>query len=163
MPSETAVSVDAGSRAAGSSTAESPSDASSPSSRAGKWGDLTRLFKFAFVGGFNTVVTYVLYLVLLELGLHFNLALALEYVFGIVLGYVLNRVWTFSDRKTGTRAFHKYVVTYLAVFAINFALLNAIVRLGMGPGPAQAIALMAATLASYVLQKNWVFRDEAHA
>ena len=37
------------------------------------------LFKFAFVGGLNTVITYVVYLVLLEIGLHYNLALTIDY------------------------------------------------------------------------------------
>ena len=120
--------------------------------------DIGRLVRFGLAGGVTTLVTYGIYVVLLGFGVHFNAALALEYGVGILLGFGLNRIFTFGDRRDLERPFVRYVATYVAVFGLNLVLLNALVLTGLHPVPAQALALGLATLASYVLQRNWVFR-----
>jgi len=120
---------------------------------------LARLIKFSLAGGINTVVTYAFYAGLIWLGVHFNPALAGEYIVGIVLGFLLNRIWTFSDRRHLDHPFRKYLATYALVFLVNLVLLNALVWAGLHPLPGQAVALGLATLASYLLQKNWVFKS----
>ncbi len=121
--------------------------------------DLPRLIRFGPVGGVNTVVTYGVYVWIILLGVHYNTALACEYVVGIVLGYLLNRIWTFSDRVHLEHPFKKYIATYAGVFLINLVFLNALVWLSIHPLPAQVVALGLATLASYLLQRNWVFKS----
>ena len=43
--------------------------------------------KFLVAGGINTVVTYVVYVLLVRLGWHYTLALLTEYTIGIIAGY----------------------------------------------------------------------------
>lgn len=121
--------------------------------------DLSRLIRFGLVGGVNTVVTYGVYAGIILLGVHYNSALACEYVVGIILGYFLNRIWTFSDRVHLEHPFKKYLATYAGVFLINLVFLNALVWLSFHPLPGQVVALGLATLASYMLQRNWVFKS----
>ena len=126
-----------------------------PSDRA----ETKRLVRFVLVGGFNTLVTYGVFLLLLWAGLHRQLALAGDYATGIAIGYLLNRVWTFGDRDHKTGSFVKYVATYIVfVYAANVVLLEAIVATGLHPAPAQAIAQATVTILSYLAQKHWVFR-----
>jgi putative flippase GtrA len=124
--------------------------------------ELKRLFVFSATGTLNTAVCYALFAVLVQAGCHYNLALAADYALGIVLGFVLHRLSTFADRKHLHRAFGKYLVALVAMFLVNLALLDLLVALDMlGPLAAQLVAMCAATLASYALQKDWVFRVSA--
>src|SRR3989337_3341179 len=52
--------------------------------------------KFLVAGGINTVVTYMVYVLLVYLGWHYTLALLTEYTGGIIAGYHMNRYWTFT-------------------------------------------------------------------
>jgi putative flippase GtrA len=123
-----------------------------------------RLFVFGAAGTLNTAVCYALFAGLVQVGCHYNLALAADYAFGIVLGYLLHRMSTFADRKDVRQAFGKYTVALVATFLANLALLNLLVALRLlGPLAAQLVAMSVATLASYGLQKQWVFRASKQA
>ncbi len=123
--------------------------------------EIRRLVIFTVVGTINTVACYALFALLVHTcAWHYHPALAADYGFGIVLGYVLHRGSTFADRTHLRRAFSKYTVTLVATFAANFVLLDAIVRSAMlEPLAAQAVAMLAVTLGSYLVQKHWVFRS----
>jgi putative flippase GtrA len=113
--------------------------------------------KFVLVGGFKTVSAYGVYLLLLWCGLHYNLALVGDYIFGILVGYGLNRSWTFADQGRAQGAFLKYVSANVLAFVINALALNLAVGFGMGPAIGQIPSLAIATIASYLLQRHYVF------
>jgi putative flippase GtrA len=115
--------------------------------------------KFILAGTLNTALNYSLYVMLVYIGVYYNLALAIEYGVGIVTGYLLNRFWTFSSHGQPKRGFLKYCATYVSVFALNFLLLNLlVVGTSLGPVLGQLLALGFAASASYLLQNHWVFR-----
>ena len=114
--------------------------------------------RFTFVGLFNTVLTYCFYLLLLKLGFHYQIALSADYLLGIVIGYSLNRYWTFKVKDEIKVQFFKYLLTYILTFLLNAFLLFILVEGGyLGPELGQFSILLFITLISYVLQKNWVF------
>jgi putative flippase GtrA len=119
-----------------------------------------RLALFVIVGTVNTAICYALFALLVHaFGWHYNLALVADYAFGTLLGYVLHRLSTFADRKPLRRAFRKYTLALVVAFIVNLLLLDALVaHAWLNPLVAQALAMSVATLASYVLQKHWVFR-----
>jgi putative flippase GtrA len=123
--------------------------------------ELRRFVVYGVVGALNTAICYLLFAALVDwCGWHHHLALAVDYAFGIVLGFALHRSATFADRRQLKRAFQKYAITLVLTFAANFALLDAIIRaelLGILAG--QAVAMTIATLASYGVQQQWVFRS----
>jgi len=115
--------------------------------------------KFLVAGGINTVVTYVAYVLLIRLGLHYTLALLTEYTVGIIIGYHMNRHWTFAGHGRPVRSSLKYCVTYGFIFCLNIALLGLIVELGvLGPIVGQLGVLGTITAISYLMQNFWVFR-----
>jgi putative flippase GtrA len=116
-----------------------------------------KFVKFLLVGGFKTVSAYGVYLLLLWGGLHYNLALVGDYVFGILLGYRLNRSWTFADQGRTQGAFPRYVSANVLAFLINALALNLAVEVGMDPAIGQIPSLAIATIASYLLQRHYVF------
>lgn len=117
-----------------------------------------KIAKFILVGVFKTACGYGLYLLLLWIGLRYDLALASEYVFVVSVGYVVNRSWTFSNQGRSRAALLKYVLAYVLVFVLNYLALKLAVGAGIGPAVGQIPCLVLATVASYLLQRYWVFR-----
>lgn len=120
---------------------------------------MRQFFYFVIVGGINTVVMYGLYCFFLYLGFHYQLALLLEYAFGTVLGYTLNRRWTFGEQGKTPAGFTRYLTTYLGIYFCNVMLLATVVEMGwMTPMLGQIIILAVISLVNFLLQKFWVFR-----
>lgn len=117
--------------------------------------------RFLVAGTANTAVNYSLFVLLVYLGVHYNIALVIEYICGVCLGYILNRYWTFSSTTSNRKDFPKYVALYMASFLLNAVILNALVLLDIvGPIIGQLIGLCVATLFSFQLQNNWVFSGD---
>jgi putative flippase GtrA len=130
--------------------------------RLAKAREIRRLIVFTTVGASNTAICYALYAGLVHwLAWHHNAALLADYGFGAILGFVGHRLATFADRKQLRRAPSKYLAMLGATLAVNMALLDGLVasRL-LGPLWAQAVAMSAVTMLSYLLQTHWVFRSE---
>jgi len=117
------------------------------------------VLRFLLAGGFNTGLMYSFYVLLLWLGVSYPVALSIEYIVGIPFSYLLQRYWTFMPQGQLQLSFLKYVLTYIAVFAVNAVLLVAIVETGMlGPVLGQFLALAVVVVGSYGAQKLWVFK-----
>jgi putative flippase GtrA len=120
------------------------------------------IVRFAIVGGFNTALTYAVYLFFLQVGFHYQLALLCEYSVGICIGYTLNRHWTFvagqQQQNKAATSFLRYATTYAGVYLGNAILLSTLVETGwLSPAIAQIVSLVIISLASFVIQKYWVF------
>ena len=82
--------------------------------------------KFLISGALNTSVSYALYLLLIITGITYELSLGGAYILGILLGFKLNRRWTFSVRANRVQ-FCKYLFTMLLVFLSNLIILKLLV------------------------------------
>jgi len=125
-------------------------------------------YKFLIAGGINSAVTFALYALLIHQGVNYNLALTVTYALGIVLGFFINRLWTFTHNDNLAQAkktkptsimFIQYLVVYLMLFSVNFLLLNLLVKVfNFNPIFGQFFAVVASTICSYFLQRSWVFK-----
>ena len=121
-----------------------------------------KIAKFVFVGSFKTLFCYLLYVLLVKCGLHYNLALALDYFIGIIIGYILNRDWTFAGHGIPRLRFIKYLITYIGAFLLNVILLTFLVEFDwLGPIIGQIVVLGIVTVISFILQNYWVFRSHS--
>ena len=122
--------------------------------------EIRRLIVFGIVGTLNTGTCYACFAALVVLlDWHYNAALVVDYLVGTLLGYALHRLTTFGDRKRLQQPLRKYTATVGMAFLLNFAMLDGIMAADLlDPLAAQAVAMTLATLASYLLQKHWVFR-----
>ena len=127
--------------------------------------ELRRLAKFVVAGALNTCVCYALFAALIHLARwHHDAALAADYAAGIAVGFVLQRSMTFGRGGAFLGTLGRYAATYLAVFVANLLALDLLVRvLRVDPLVAQAACLAVMTVASYVLQKRWVFAVRARS
>lgn len=98
--------------------------------------------KFIFSGGLNTLVTYVVYLILLNI-FSYKLSFTISYILGIVLSYALNRYWVFKTTGTIKRIIlfpGIYLIQYLFGLLVAFVWVE-IVGLGEKTAPLASIAL----------------------
>ena len=116
-----------------------------------------KITRFFVVGASNTLLTYLLYVVLIMLGVDYKLSLFINYLFGILFGYLLNRYWTFSGNKHRL-SFIKYIVLYIVVFILNILfLILSVDFLLLDPIYSQFFIVLIISLVSFVVQSNWVF------
>lgn len=116
--------------------------------------------KFLLAGGINTIVFYIVYVLLIRLGWHYTLALLTEYAGGIVAGYYMNRYWTFVSHGRPEHGSIKYCVAYGIVFCLNLFFLGLIVELRiLGPIPGQIVVIGIVSAISFLLQNFWVFHS----
>lgn len=81
----------------------------------------SRFVRFLLSGGLNTVVTYGIYLVLLQ-WLSYRMSYTLAYVFGIALAYQLNRTFVFCSHR-GARTLFSFPLVYLAQYLLGLFVL----------------------------------------
>lgn len=115
--------------------------------------------RFLLVGVGNTVVSFVVYRLLLALETPYVLAAALGFSVGAVNGYILNRRWTFGARDSA-RAQLLYVAVQAAGAASTSLLVLLFVRVaGMGKVGAYLAAIPPVTVCMFVANRRWTFAD----
>ena len=118
-----------------------------------------QLARFLVVGLSNTLVSFVVYRVLIAVGLWYVVAAPIAFAVGALNGYIFNRRWTFSARDT-TRARILYVVVAAAGAASSSLLVLLFVR-GAGTGKvlAYALAIPPVTLGMFAANRVWTFAE----
>jgi putative flippase GtrA len=125
-------------------------------SRRGNW---FQLFKFGLVGATGYVVNLAVYAFLLERAIDFRAAAVASFLVAVVNNYTLNRQWTFRDARghVGYQGLRFFVVS-TTVLAANVVALSALVALGVGKLPAQAVAIVLVMPLNFVGNKLWTFK-----
>jgi putative flippase GtrA len=114
--------------------------------------------KFLLVGGFNTLLTYILYLIAI-LFVPYQVAYVLSYCFGLLLVSILNVKFVYGQ-PISFKNIMKTIFVYLIQFAIGFILITACVGyLGIDKRIAPLIIIIFSIPVTFfankfVLQKN---------
>ena len=124
-----------------------------------------RLLRFGIVGVLNTGVDVALYAVLaLGLGWHPVLANTASYAAGTVCSFVINRAWTFADRRGGAaagRQFLRFLGVNLATLAIGNLAIALLLAFGAGPMAAKGVSVLLCFAINYALTRRFVFNAAA--
>lgn len=122
------------------------------------WGRLwaNRFLRFLLVGGVNTVFGYSVFTVCFLLSGRHDLAL----IFSVCIGVIFNffAIGGVVFRTLPKERFLLFCINYAAAFAVNYAMLGALVAAGLWAPLAQAICLPVFVLVSYALNARFVFR-----
>lgn len=76
--------------------------------------------KFSFVGLISTAINYGSFYVLYWFGIHYLLASIIGYCAGVLVGYALNRTWTFAGK--GAKAIGREFIFYWIVYLVSLLL-----------------------------------------
>jgi putative flippase GtrA len=116
-------------------------------------------WRYLVVGAGNTLVgLLVIYLGMYAMELGDVAANALGYAVGIVLGFVLNRSWTFGHRGSMLPALGRFLLVLAIAYAANLAVVVFIAdHLHGNRYVAQAIGIIPYTLIGYIGSRFFAF------
>lgn len=116
--------------------------------------------KFSIVGAIGIVVNEGLLILIRSTGVYFLTAGAVAIEVSILSNFVLNDLWTFRDRRTGSAAVRlvKFNVLMIVGLVLNLAVLYAGVDyLGMIPEVANLVGIAAAFFLRYALSVKYAW------
>ncbi len=108
-----------------------------------------RIFRFLGAGVVNTLFGYAVFSVLVWTGAHPQMALAVQFVVGVLWNFQVHGRYVFYVQGYGRLPY--YAISYVVIYAFNAALLWGLLHLRLDAYLAQAIALGPTVVLSYVL------------
>lgn len=124
---------------------------------------IIQFLKFNLVGITNTFLATLVYVIVAYGSGSYTLGLISDYAFGIVFGFVANKIFTFDkkDEPVTLKQVATYVVVYGVVFAINYALLRvAVETYGLDQYLAQFAIFALIVVPIFFVQKKYIFADK---
>ena len=124
---------------------------------------LNRFIKFLIVGGTCTIINYAIFFVLLNyFGVQYLLSSAIGYTSGLVIGYFINKFWTYQVEKNSQEKFmFKYLLVYSASLAGSTVFLKILVDLlNFNPTLANIFAIGLSTITNFVGTNFLVFKTK---
>jgi len=122
---------------------------------------LVQFVKFGIVGISNTLITFAVYTLLLEVfGVWYLAASAIGFLVGATNGFLLNRRWTFADHVGDSLTPVRWGIVQTAGLGMNLGLLYLLVHdAGIDELIAQALATVAVTVSTFLVNRAWTFRN----
>lgn len=122
---------------------------------------LVQFVKFGIVGISNTLITFIVYTVLLKVfGVWYIAASAIGFIVGATNGFLLNRRWTFADHVGDAYTPVRWAIVQSGGLGLNLGLLYLLVHDGgVDELIAQAIATVAVTISTFLVNRAWTFRN----
>jgi putative flippase GtrA len=121
---------------------------------------LIQFVKFGIVGVSNTLLTLVVYTVLLKVfGVWYLAASAIGFVVGAINGFLLNRRWTFREHVGDALTPVRWGVVQTCGLGIDELLLYVFVHdAGLDKLVAQVCATAVVTVTTFFVNRAWTFR-----
>ena len=120
---------------------------------------IIQFFKFIFVGLINSSFNYLLfYVCLIHLNFHYIVSGTLGFILGALIGYQLNRSWSFNSKINYKKGLRTYLFIQLFCLLIhNITLISVIEYLQIKDVFSQLAGIIVTTLINFYLIKKFVF------
>ena len=112
--------------------------------------------RFLVVGGFNTMLCYAVYALLVSAGLRFWVANLIALLFGISVSFFTQGRIVFGNRNP--RLIFRFAAIWLCIYLIQTGLIALLVGASIDPRAAGLIVLPGTVIVSFLIQKLIVFR-----
>lgn len=119
--------------------------------------------RFLTVGVANTAVGFAVIVLAREaLGFGHLTANAIGYTAGILIGFTLNRVWTFRHTGSASAALWRFLLVFAVAYAANIAIVYATIEpWSRWPYTSHLAGLFVYTLIFYLGSRYFAFPDSA--
>jgi putative flippase GtrA len=120
--------------------------------------------KFGIVGVSNTLLTFIVYTLLLKVfGVWYLAASAIGFVVGATNGFVLNRKWTFREHVGDALTPLRWAIVQGCGLGINVGMLFLLVsEVGLDKLLGQVFATGVVTVTTFAANRAWTFRMHSH-
>jgi putative flippase GtrA len=121
---------------------------------------VVQFVKFGIVGVSNTLLTFIVYTVLLKgFDVWYLAASAVGFIVGATNGFLLNRRWTFREHVGDSLTPVRWAIVQSTGLAINIGLLYVFVHeAGLDALLAQAMTICVVTVTTFFANRAWTFR-----
>lgn len=124
------------------------------------WFSFPQSVRFLLVGGFDTVVAFCSYSLLIYIGLHYSLTLIVNYIFSVSVSIFNMRYFVYRSENSFIKEYSKGWMTYLSTLCINYVFLFfAIDVFHVGAIKAQAVYTIFITIYIYFVHKYFTFSN----
>ena len=119
-----------------------------------------QFFKFVNVGILSTSLNYSCFYVLFSFfSLNYMLSSATGYLFGVFVGFIFNKGWTFQYKIITVKEPLQYITLYTFSLLLGLAFLRLLVsKLNIPPEIANVGSIVLTTITNFSGLKFWVFR-----
>lgn len=130
------------------------------------WNGIWQFIQFAIIGLSNTIINYVVYVILLYLGMNYILANILGFFVSVVNAFYWNNYWVFKKKDNEERQFLKTLFKTFMTYAGTGLILNNILLviwvriLGISTMRAPILNLLITVPTNFILNKFWTFTTE---
>jgi putative flippase GtrA len=122
--------------------------------------DVRQFVRFLVVGVSNTLISFIVYRLLLAVSMPYAAAAPLSFAAGALNGYILNRRWTFDARDT-TRARVLYVsFAALGAFFTTVFVVLFVRAFDVGRVEAYIVAVPPVTVSLFLANRLWTFAEQ---
>jgi putative flippase GtrA len=119
----------------------------------------SRVIRFLLVGVLNATFSYLIYALLLFVGLGYQLANLCSLLLGILFSFKTQGHLVF--RNSDNRLLGRFVLSWLLIYVCNITVIGRIIAFGFNAYVAGALTLPIIVSLSYLVQKYFVFRQVA--
>ena len=116
------------------------------------------ILKFLVGGGTAVIVDFFTYKIFMMLGLERTIAKTLSFICGSIVGFIINKYWTFKSPKFQIKEILKYTVLYILTAFINSQVNKYILLLFGNEMFAFLCATGVSTILNFLGQKFLIFR-----
>ena len=117
-----------------------------------------QLFRYGAIGGLINTTAYLLYLWLAHVGLDPKAAATICFAGGTILGFFLNKSWTFQHPGRFHQTFVYHVIVYAVAYLTNIGGLYIFVDAMDYPHEiVQLVLILLIACGLFVAQKYWIF------
>lgn len=115
-------------------------------------------FRFVLTGIMVNGTLFILFAILVRIGVDYRVGASATYLIGMIWGYVQNRVWSWDSRAPIFRSARRYVAVYLGVYILHLGLISALVEVfGLSAIQAGLISICVLIVPIFVALDRFVF------
>lgn len=118
--------------------------------------DIREILRFIVGGGSAVFVDFSVYIFLNSNHLSVWISKLVSYILGAIVGFIINKYWTFDSLKFKVSEIYRYIILYVFSAVIN-TVVNKSVLYFSGAILAFLIATGVSTIINYLGQKFYVF------
>ena len=123
------------------------------------WMSFPEKFRYLLVGGYNTVVSYAIYALILWKWGHPQWALFWSFLISSANSYWTQKIYVFNTRGNVVREYFRCLFSWGVSYLLNRYLLMWLLYMEWNPYFAQFLALALVTVNSYLMLKYLAFQN----
>lgn len=127
------------------------------------WFHIHKKIRFLLVGGFNTLLSYLLFIFFIKIcNFPYQLSLIIQYFITVNLSIFTMRYFVFQSRGKPIGEYFKACGVYLLMLGFNYVFLFCLIDLmEINVILSQGIYIIISTIITYLLHQNITFKNKA--